>query len=117
MTHHKIDYCEFAAGDLEATESFFETLLNWKFTHYGEDYIDCNDGGLMVGFYRAPLASTQDNGGAMLTFYSDGLNASQTAVEKAGGKLTKEIFSFPGGRRFQFLEPSGNEFSFWTKDI
>lgn len=112
--HHQINYCEFAATDLAATESFFNKLFNWVFTHYGEEYMDCEDGGLMVGFYRAELKTTQESGGAMLTFYSDDLEKSFDEVITAGATITKEIFSFPGGQRFQFAEPSGNEFAIWS---
>ncbi len=113
--HHAIDYVEFAAADLEATENFFNSLFGWSFTHYGEDYMDCEDGGLMLGFYRAPLVSQQEKGGAMLAFLSTDLEKSMDEVKQAGGDFTKDIFSFPGGRRFQFLEPSGNEFAIWEK--
>lgn len=112
--HHKINYIEFAAKNLESTESFFKKAFSSQFTHYGPDYMDCNHGGLMVGFYRSDLKSVQATGGAMLTFYSDDLEASLTLIESLGCNITKEIFSFPGGRRFQFAEPSGNELAIWS---
>lgn len=114
--HHNIDYVELAASDLASTESFFKTLFSWTFTHYGPDYMDCADGGLMIGFYREELTSKQDKGGALVTFYSDDLEASLALVKEAGGSICKDPFSFPGGRRFQFTEPSGNEFAIWSKE-
>lgn len=111
---HQIDYVEFAAYDLAGTEHFFSQCFDWQFTHYGEDYMDSNSGGLMLGFYRAKLKSQQAQGGAMVALYTHDIKASQTLVESAGGNITKEIFSFPGGCRFQFTEPSGNEFAIWS---
>jgi predicted enzyme related to lactoylglutathione lyase len=112
--HEKIDYVEFAAADLEATKTFFNTVFGWNFTDYGPDYCDCPDGGLMTGFYRAGLTSRHEAGGALVTFYSADLEATQAKIEAEGGAIVKPIFPFPGGRRFQFTEPSGNEFAVWS---
>jgi predicted enzyme related to lactoylglutathione lyase len=110
MTTEQIDYLEFAAADLEATRTFFSAAFGWTFTDYGPDYIDSASGGPMVGFYRAEGATRQDSGGAVVGFYSEDLAASQARVEAAGGTILKPVYAFPGGRRFHFLEPSGNEF-------
>lgn len=112
--HEKIDYVEFAAEDMAATKAFFTAVFGWAFTDYGEDYADSPDGGIMTGFFKAPLKSTSATGGALLTFYSADLEATQAKVEAAGGQVIKPIFPFPGGRRFQFLEPSGNECAVWS---
>lgn len=111
--HEKLNYVEFAAENLEATKAFFTAAFGWTFTDYGPDYTSFDNQGLDGGFYRAPMRSVTDQGGALLVFYSDSLEESQQKVEAAGGKIIKPIFSFPGGRRFQFLEPSGNEFAVW----
>jgi hypothetical protein len=68
----------------------------------------------MVVFYQADLKTREADGGALLIFYSNDLEGSYKKVEQAGGKITKQIFSFPGGRRFHFHEPSGNEFAVWS---
>lgn len=112
--NNRIDYVEFAAADMEATKAFFGEVFGWTFTDYGPDYADCPDGGIMLGLFRADAPSTQATGGALITFYSTDLERMQTRVEAAGGNIVKPVFSFPGGRRFQFLEPSGNEFAVWS---
>lgn len=112
--HEKIDYVEFAARDMEATKAFFTDALDWAFTDYGPDYMDSTGGGIMTGFFRTDLASSTANGGALVTFYSADLEQTQAKVEQAGGTIVKPIFPFPGERRFQFIEPSGNEFAVWT---
>ncbi|MDZ7645223.1 MAG: hypothetical protein U5K76_14090 [Woeseiaceae bacterium] len=63
---------------------------------------------------KPTLAASTDNGSALVIFYSSDLEATQEKVEKAGGRIVQPIFAFPGGRRFHFLEPSGNEFSVWS---
>ncbi|MEQ1535998.1 MAG: VOC family protein [Burkholderiaceae bacterium] len=114
MNHHeKLNYVEFAAKDLPATKAFFQTVFNWAFTDYGPEYIAFSNEGLDGGFYKADMHSDADKGGALLVFYSNKLEATLAKVEKAGGKVNKPIFAFPGGRRFHFIEPSGNEFAVW----
>jgi predicted enzyme related to lactoylglutathione lyase len=110
----KVAYVEFAATDIEATKNFFIEVFGWAFTDWGPDYVDSPSGGTMVGFYRAELATRQEAGGAVVGFYSDDLEAAILRVEAAGGTLLKPIFAFPGGERFHFLEPSGNEFIVFT---
>ena len=112
--HEKIDYVELPAEDLDATKAFFAAVFGWSFTDYGPDYCDCPDGGIMTGFFRAPMKSLPENGAALVTFYSADLEATQAKIEAAGGTIVKPIFGFPGGRRFQFTEPSGNEFAVWS---
>ena len=110
-----IDYLEFPARDLAATKAFFEQAFAWQFEAYGPDYTAFSGGGLSGGFYRSELRSTEASGGALLVFLSDDLALSQQTVIAAGGIIVKEIFEFPGGQRFQFAEPSGNEMGVWSK--
>lgn len=112
--HHKINYIEFPATDLAATKQFFEQVFNWQFTDYGPEYASFANSGINGGFFQAPLSSSTEHGAALSVIYSDNLEATQIAVEQAGGKILKPIFSFPGGRRFHFEEPSGNEFAAWS---
>ena len=114
MEHDKLNYVELPARDLTATKAFFSAAFGWTFTDYGPDYTAFAREGLDGGFFRAPLASTTQNGGALLIFYSKQLELSEARVRQAGGIITKSIFSFPGGRRFHFTEPSGNEFAVWS---
>ncbi|MBF7074524.1 VOC family protein [Glaciecola sp. MH2013] len=112
--HEKLNYVEFAASDLKATSDFFSKAFAWEFTWYGDDYVSFANQGLDGGFYKANLRTREADGGAILIFYSSDLESSMQKVEAAGGKITKAIFSFPGGRRFHFHEPSGNEFAVWS---
>lgn len=113
--HEKLNYVEFAAKDLEQTKKFFIHVFDWKFEDYGPEYIAFSNQGLDGGFFKAELSSTTENGGALLVFFSHEIEATLSKVEEAGGQITKPIFSFPGGRRFHFVEPSGNEFAVWAE--
>ena len=114
MTTNHINYIEFAAKDLDATKQFFEAVFDWQFQDYGPDYIAFSNAGVEGGFFRAELASKTDVGGALIVLFSDSIEASVAKVQENGGTVTKAIFEFPGGRRFHFLEPSGNEMAVWT---
>ncbi len=114
MTHHKINYVEFQSSDLSATKDFFQRLLGWDFVDYGPDYTAFSDEGLDGGFYRGDKSSRCSDGGALIVFYSRDLESTQGQVEAAGGEIIKPIFSFPGGRRFHFSEPGGNELAVWS---
>jgi len=112
--HEKIDYVEFPAKDLAATKAFFETVFGWSFVDYGAEYTAFSEQPLDGGFYKSGLKASADKGSALIVFYSERLEETQANVEKAGGNIVKPIFAFPGGRRFHFTEPSGNEFAVWT---
>ncbi len=113
--HHKINYVEFPSRGLEATKSFFSAVFGWSFTDYGPDYASFSREGLDGGFFTSDMASSTDNGGALIILYSDRLEETLSMVEAAGGAIIKPIFAFPGGRRFHFTEPSGNEFAVWSE--
>jgi len=108
-THHKIDYVEWPATALPQTKAFYAQAFGWGFTDYGPTYAALNEAGLDGGF-------DADEGPAkpLVILYSDDLDASRAAVLAAGGVLTRDIFDFPGGRRFQFSDPSGNELGVWS---
>jgi predicted enzyme related to lactoylglutathione lyase len=110
----KIDYIEFHASDFAAIQKFYEQVFQWKFSPYGEDYLAFNDGKLDGGFSKGDAKSTSATGAALVILYAEDLEATQAAVEAAGGTISREIFSFPGGRRFQFLDPHGNELGVWS---
>lgn len=109
----KLNYVEFPAKDISATKQFFEQAFGWSFIDYGADYTAFTEQGLDGGFYRADLTSVAANGGALLVLKSEDLAQTQSMVEAAGGVISTPIFSFPGGSRFHFIEPSGNEFAVW----
>ena len=110
----KINYIELPAADFAAVEAFYSTVFGWTFESYGEGYHAFNDGRLDGGFYKSDLVSSQDSGAALVIFYAEELERVRDAVEAAGGHIIKSVFSFPGGRRFQFADPHGNELAVWS---
>lgn len=111
--HEKIDDVEYPARDLEATKLFFRTAFGWSFDDYGPDYTAFPGQGVDGGFFRSELASSPAGGGALVIFYSERLEDTLAKVTAAGAHLTRPVYAFPGGRRFHFTEPSGNEFAVW----
>ena len=111
--HEKMNYVELPAKDLAATKAFFESVFGWSFVDYGPEYTAFENQGLDGGFFKSDLASSTEKGAALIVFYSNQLEATLAKVEKAGGAILRPIYSFPGGRRFHFTEPSGNEFAVW----
>lgn len=109
-----IHYVEFGARDLQATKSFFAEAFGWSFVDYGPDYAAIQNAGLDGGFFKADMSADADQGSALVILYSATLEDARDRVLKAGGSIKKAIFSFPGGRRFHFLEPSGNELAVWS---
>ena len=112
--HQQIHYVEFSARDLETSKSFFSAAFGWSFQDYGPDYAAFLDAGLDGGMHRRDLHSDADKGGALVILYSTDLEETRTKVRAAGGQIKTDIFSFPGGRRFHFVEPSGNELAVWS---
>ena len=114
----KLDYVEFAAIDFAKTQSFFESVFNWQFTTYGEEYMAFSEkeAGLEGGFYKADLSAKQEQGSALMVFLSDDLEQIKATIVDAGGVINLPVFEFPGGKRFHFIEPSGNEFAVWCKN-
>src|ERR1700747_2624854 len=99
---NKIDYIEFQAADIAATRKFFEQLFGWKFTDYGPDYTSFEDGRIAGGFRTSNQAPKLDSGGVLVVLYHPELEKVRQRVIDLGGKITQDIFSFPGGRRFHF---------------
>lgn len=107
----QIDYVEFRVRDIATMKAFYGAAFGWEFTDYGPDYCEFRDGRLSGGFVKAEPSA----GGPLVVLYGDDLSALLEAVRKAGGKIAKPIFSFPGGERFHFIDPSGYELAVWTK--
>jgi len=107
----KIDYVEFPGTDLAATKAFYGAAFGWTFQDYGPTYAAFEGQGADGGF-QADAAAT--DGKPLVILYAKDLEAMETKVRAAGGVVTKAIFSFPGGRRFHFVDPSGNELAVWT---
>jgi predicted enzyme related to lactoylglutathione lyase len=113
--HEKINYVEFPSKDIEKTKAFFIEAFGWSFADYGPEYVAFTDEGLDGGFYKSELISTTQKGCALIVLYSEKLEATQSKIEKAGGEIIKPIFAFPGGRRFHFTDPNGNEYAVWSE--
>lgn len=111
-THHRFDFIELPAVDLAASKRFYGAAFGWTFVDYGDDYADIQGAGVSGGLRK--VDAKPPRGGTMAIVYSSDLAASEAAVTKAGATIT-ERHEFPGGRRFQFLDPSGNELAVWTK--
>lgn len=112
--HEKISYVEFPAKDLGATKAFFEAAFGWSFVDYGPDYTCFSDAGLDGGFSKSDEAAVTDRGSVLVILYSRTLEDTLKKVEAAGGAILKPVFTFPGGRRFHFACPSGNEYAVWS---
>ncbi|MER2493558.1 VOC family protein [Catenovulum sediminis] len=112
--HEKINYVEFATRDIHSTKAFFEQVFCWTFVDYGTEYTAFSNSGLDGGFYQADLNASAGNGSALIVLYSEDLADTQQKIIAAGGQIIKDIFEFPGGRRFHFTEPSGNELAVWS---
>ncbi|GAA6134335.1 VOC family protein [Oceaniserpentilla sp. 4NH20-0058] len=112
--HEKINYVEFPASDLDKVKTFFIKAFSWKFTDYGSQYTAFTYSGVDGGFYKADIKSQTKQGAALVVLFSENLQHSIDKVEQAGGKITQPIFNFPGGKRFQFLDPCGNEWGVWS---
>jgi predicted enzyme related to lactoylglutathione lyase len=109
MPHdRKLDYLELFGGDLAATKQFYGGAFGWSFVDYGPEYAAFTGAGLDGGF------QTQAAAPPLPILYADDLAATVERVRKAGGAIVREIYSFPGGRRFHFRDPSGNELAVWS---
>jgi predicted enzyme related to lactoylglutathione lyase len=107
----RMDYIEFPATDIAKTKAFYIQAFGWKFTDYGPDYTSFEDGRIAGGFTKErPVAQ-----GILVVIYSSDLIACEAKVKAAGGKIVKPAFDFPGGRRFHFTDPSGNELAVWSE--
>lgn len=108
----RVDYVEFASTDLEATKAFYSAVFGWRFTDWGPDYVSFEDGRLTGGFTTAE--SVETGGGALVVIYAVDLESILAAVREQGGTIVREPFTFPGGRRFHFKDPAGNELAVWS---
>ncbi len=112
-THHAIDALEFSVTDLAVAKQFDGATFGWRFTDDGPGYCGIQGEGREVGGFGVSKQVTP--GGPLVILFSTDLEASLNAVRAAGGRIVKEPFTFPGGRRFQFLDPSGNELAVWSE--
>jgi predicted enzyme related to lactoylglutathione lyase len=111
--HHGIDYVEFVVTDMAESKRFYTAAFDWEFNDYGPDYAGIRGRGGEVGGLR--LDTNASTGGPLVILYSKDLETTVERVRGAGGRIVKEPFSFPGGRRFHFHDPSGNELAVWSE--
>ena len=108
----RLNYVELPVADIAKAKKFYEKAFGWKLTAFGPDYAGTTTGDVDIGLQadkaeapKAPLAIVE----------TKDLEAALRSVTAAGGKITKPIFAFPGGRRFHFTDPSGNELAVWQQ--
>ena len=107
----RVDYIEFGSTDLDRTKDFYGGVFGWEFTDYGPTYTSFADGRLGGGF---STDSPVKHGGPLVVTFSTDLEATEAVVREHGGEIVREIFSFPGGRRFHFTDPDGYELAVWS---
>jgi len=112
--HEKINYLEIPAKHMNATKTFFAKVFGWSFVDYGPDYISFSGAGIEGGFVLSDQIADSGKGSVLIVFYSEKLEQTLSKIEAAQGLITKSIFDFPGGRRFHFCDPNGNEFAVWS---
>jgi predicted enzyme related to lactoylglutathione lyase len=106
-----INYIEFKGNDLERVKAFYIAVFGWTFTDYGPDYTSFSDSGVAGGFERSEGKTVN---GALVVLYHSNLEQIKESVVKHGGTITRDIFNFPGGRRFHFTDPADNELAIWS---
>lgn len=111
MENNHINYVEFKAKDLEKIKRFYHRAFGWSFTDYGPAYTAFSGSGLDGGFEKTDETIVN---GALVVLYHRDLNSTEAKIVEAGGKISKPVFSFPGGHRFHFTDPAGNELAVWS---
>ena len=108
----RVDYIEFLTTNIEETKRFYTAVFGWEFTDYGPEYTSFTDGRLGGGFVVAPAVAA---GGPLVVLYATNLEEIETSITESGGRIVRKPFEFPGGRRFHFTDPSGNELAVWSE--
>jgi uncharacterized protein len=108
-----MDYVEFSVHDIARAKAFYGTIFGWQFTDSGPGYTSFTDNGLGGGF---TTDGTPNPGGPLMIFHVDDLAAALARAKSVGAVIVKPIFSFPGGKRFQFRDPDGYEIAAWTQE-
>jgi len=108
----RIDYIEIPVTDLDKTREFFNAFLGWSYQEWGPDYYSFSDGRLECGLRRAAVPAPAT--GVLLVFYSHDLERDVERVKELGATISQDIYEFPGGRRFHFVDPAGTEFAIWS---
>jgi uncharacterized protein len=104
----KLDYLELYGADLGAMKRFYGAAFGWSFVDYGDDYVGFAEAGLDGGIQGEKPAPP------LPILYAADLEGAVESVGQAGGAITRAIYAFPGGRRFHFRDPGGNELAVWS---
>lgn len=107
----RIDYIEFAVTDIAAAKAFYSAVFDWSFTDYGPEYTSFHDGRLGGGLSQAEQV---EQGGPLVVLYAIDLEGIEEVIKRNGGRIVRDTFEFPGGRRFHFTDPAGNELAVWS---
>ncbi len=111
MKDNHIQYIELYATDLEKIKQFYSTVFEWTFTDYGNGYTAFTNSGVEGGFEKV---EKNIRGGSLVIIYHSNLEEAKEKILKKEGIISKDIFTFPGGRRFHFIDPGGNELAVWS---
>ncbi len=114
----QMDYIEFPATDIAATKTFYHQVFGWEFKDWGPGYTSFHDGRLGGGFNGESQPAKADGAktcGVLVVLYAASLDDTYRKVKAAGGKIVRETFEFPGGKRFHFADPNGNELAVWSE--
>lgn len=111
---NQVDFIEFPAKSVAGVakaKTFYAETFGWSFQDWGDDYADTSSSGVSSGFNADPEHRPAK---PLVVIYAPDLDEARAKVVSAGGKITKDIFAFPGGKRFHFVDPCGNELAAWS---
>ena len=114
--HNKIDLIEFpadSASELSAVQNFFTNVFGWSFKVWGDEYIDTADSGVTSGVNATDPKMRQKM--PLTVIYVEDLEVTKEKIVSSGGTILIDTYAFPGGRRFHFSDPAGNELAVWSK--
>lgn len=97
---------------MAAIKRFYSEVFGWEFTDWGDGYSSFTDGRLTGGFAR--VGQMPASLAPLVVIYSAQLEVIEDEIVAHGGRITRETFSFPGGRRFHFKDPAGNQLAVWS---
>lgn len=95
-------------------KSFYNQAFGWEFTDWGPDYISFSGATVEGGFIRDSRVQSEKPG-VLIILYTNNLENKILDIQNAGGTISHEIYSFPGGRRFHFKDPNTNELAVWSE--
>ena len=108
-----INYIEFPVNKIAETKAFYQQIFGWEFTDWGPNYISFSGAGIDGGFNgESRVEATKP--GVLVVLYADDLDATLEKVKQADAEIVAAIYDFPGGRRFHFRDPNGNELAIWS---